>query len=307
MSDLRLELVNYLALRRSLGFKLERTGQLLDLFVGSLEAEGAEKITTELALAWATLPTDSDPSWHGARLLAVRGFAKYLATIDPESEVPPPDLLPARSRRAVPFLYSEADVTALMTRARSLRSPLRAATYETLIGLLWTTGMRVGEAISLERCDVELDEALLVVRHAKFDKSREVPVHRSTAAALRRYATLRDRHCPRPSSPSFFVSTTGTRLIYKNVHFVFHELVKDVSLVSTSPRCRARIHDLRHSFAIRAMTAIEGGDDAELARTRLSAYLGHFDVASTYWYLEATPELLGTAAARLEVWIRSSS
>lgn len=311
MSRLRLELSNYLALRRSLGFKLERSGQLLELFVSYLEAQGAERITTELALAWATAPVDTDPSWHGVRLAATRGFASYFATVDPQSQVPPADLLRAKSRRAVPFFYSKQDVTALMTKARSLRSPLVAANYETLIGLLWATGMRVGEAISLDRCDVDLDDALVVVRHTKFNKSREVPVHPTTATALLRYAKLRDLHCPRPSSPRFFVSTKGTGLIYKNVHYVFHELVKQVGLSSSVPRCRPRIHDVRHSFAVRVMTAIEereGPEAAEVARTRLSAYLGHFNVASTYWYLEATPELLETATARLETsLLRSDS
>jgi integrase len=246
MSALADALRDYLSMRRALGFKLDRTGQLLGGFVAHADRAGADHVTVELALAWATQPAGADPSWHGARLSAVRGFARYLSALDPTTQVPPPDVLPHRSRRRVPYLYSEAEIAALLAAARGLRSPLRAATYATLIGLLATTGMRVGEAIALDRDDVDLRHGLIVVRHSKFGKSRQLPLHPTTTRALGDYAATRDQLCPAPRTPAWLVSTTGTRLIYTNVHEVFHRLTGQAGLRPRSPRCRPRPHDLRH-------------------------------------------------------------
>ncbi|MGH2604624.1 MAG: tyrosine-type recombinase/integrase, partial [Dehalococcoidia bacterium] len=250
MTDLRRAAEDYLALRRSLGFKLASQGYLLESFVSYAEQAGASRITVELAVAWARLPSGRDPVWHARRLSAVRVFAKHLTALDPTTEVPPADLLPYHSRRAVPYLYTPAEIDALMAAARGIRSPLKAATYETVVGLLVVTGMRVGEAIALDRKDVDWKHRLLTVVDSKFGKSRELPLHASTVAVLRAYARRRDRLCPRPKDPSFFVSTTGTRLIYNNVHMGFHKLVRQVGLKPRSPRCRPRLHDVRHSFAV---------------------------------------------------------
>jgi integrase/recombinase XerD len=302
MSGLRDHLADYLALRRGLGFKLERPGQLLAGFVGYLEQAGAATVTTGHALAWATAPAGADPSWWRLRLAAVRPFAGYLAPLIPGTEVPPRGLLPGPvSRRAVPYLYSAAEITALMTAAGAIRTPLRAATCQTLIGLLAATGMRVGEAIGLDRADIDADGGLLTIRGAKFGKSRQLPLHPTTRHALAGYAQLRDREHPRPASPAFFLSVTGTRLIYKNVHRTFRQLTGAAGLQPQSAACRPRIHDLRHVFAVTALTRwyADGGDVA--ARLPLlSAWLGHADPAGTYWYLTGTPELLALAATRLD-------
>lgn len=301
MSELARSLKDYLAMRRALGFKLERTGDLLAQFVEYLDRIGAHRITTELAVAWATQPEKADPSWWGSRLRAVRPFARYLSTLDPSTEVPPADVLPFSYRRATPYLYSEADIASLMRAARAITSPLRASTYQTLVGLLVVTGLRVGEAIRLDRQDVDWANGLLTVRNSKFGKSREVALHASTVAALGDYASLRDRLCPRPSSGSFFVSTKGTRLIYENVHFTFHKLVSQAGLKRRSDRCRPRPHDLRHTFAVRTLLAwYREGADVQAVLPRLSTYLGHINPSTTYWYLSATPELLTLAGSRLE-------
>jgi integrase/recombinase XerD len=302
VSGLRAALAEYLQLRRAMGFTLERPASLLASFVAFAEAEGAARITAGLALAWATRPAGADPSWHAARLSAVRGFAQYLQALDPQTEVPPPGLLPGRSsRRAEPYLYSAADIAALMSAAQAIRSPLRAATYQALIGLLAVTGARVGEAIRLDRGDLDWGEGRLTVRHGKFGKSRQLPLHPTTAQALAGYAQLRDRHSPRPASPAFFISLTGTRLIYKNVHYTFHRLVQAAGLQPRSARCRPRIHDLRHSFAVATLISwYQDGRDTQPRLPLLSTYLGHVDPADTYWYLQAAPELLTLAAARLE-------
>jgi integrase/recombinase XerD len=302
MTGLPEALGDYLALRRSLGFKLERPGQLLADFVSFAERAGAPAITTELALAWATAPAGADPSWWRLRLAAIRPFARYLAAFIPGTEVPPAGLLPGPvSRRAVPYLYSPAEITALMTAATVIRSPLRAATCQALIGLLAVTGMRAGEAIRLDRPHADLQAGLLTIRQSKFGKSRQLPLHTTTTAALTRYAALRDRHCPRPATPAFFVSLTGTRLIYNNVHRTYHRLAAAAGLAPRSPQCRPRIHDLRHSFAVTTLLGwYQDGGDVAARLPLLSAWLGHTDPASTYWYLTGTPELLALAAARLQ-------
>lgn len=201
----------------------------------------------------------------------------------------------------MPYLYSPAEVTALMTAAGGIRTPLRAATYQTLIGLLAASGMRAGEAIGLDRGDLDSGQGLLTIRSAKFGKSRQLPLHPSALQALAGYAQLRDRECPRPASPAFFVSVTGTRLIYKNVHFTFHQLTKAAGLQPRSAACRPRIHDLRHAFAVTALARwYADGSDVAARLPLLSTWLGHADPAGTYWYLTGTPELLALAAARLD-------
>jgi integrase/recombinase XerD len=308
MTALRDHLEDYLTLRRSLGYKLDRPGQMLRGLVSYLEAAGAATITTAHALAWATEPASADPTWWRARLAAARGLARYLAPLVPGTEVPPPGLLPGpASRRAVPYLYSGAEVAALMTAARAIRTPLRAATYQTLIGLLAATGMRVGEAISVDRADLAAEQGLLTIRSGKFGKSRQLPLHASVLHALAGYACLRDSACRRPATPAFFVSVTGTRLIYKNVHRTFRQLTQAAGLQPRSAACRPRIHDLRHTFAVTALTRwhADGGDVA--ARLPLlSTWLGHADPAGTYWYLTGTPDLMAAAAARLEASSREA-
>lgn len=302
MNGLRGHLEDYLALRRSLGFKLERPGQLLAGFAGYLEEAGAATVTTGHALAWATAPAAADPSWWRLRLTAVRPFARYLAPRVPGTEVPPRGLLPGPvSRRAVPYLYSGAEVAALMTAAGAIRTPLRAATYQTLIGLLAATGMRAGEVIALDRDDLDPEQGLLTIRGSKFGKSRQLPLHPSALQALGSYAELRDSRRPRPATAAFFVSVTGTRLIYNNVHRTFHQLTQAAGLRPRSAACRPRIHDLRHAFAVTILTGwYADGGDVTARLPLLSAWLGHASPAGTYWYLTGTPELLALAAGRLE-------
>lgn len=300
MTDLRQALDDYLAIRRALGFKLQRVGQMLPGFVTYMEQAGAATITTELALAWAKQPAGG-AAWWRIRLRAVRGFARHVQNADPCTEVPPGDLLPAPPTRATPYLYSESDVGRLMTAARALASPLRAVTYETLVGLLATTGMRMGEAIRLDRADLDWDNGVLTVRSSKFGKSREVPLHPSTLGTLRAYQLRCDQLCPRPKAPSFFISTTGTRLDQPTVGATFVMLARQAGLRPRSLRCRPRPHDLRHSFAVRTLLNwYRAGDNVESKLPLLSTYLGHVSPASTYWYLTAAPELLALASKRLE-------
>lgn len=300
MSSLRQALVDYLAVRRALGYRLKRAEKLLAQFLTYLEGRGEERLRTETALAWATLPTRGGRSWWASRLSLVRGFAAHLHAIDPATEVPPTDLLPWRPRRATPYLYSDADVGALIATAAALRTPHRVATYRTLIGLLAVTGMRVGEAIALDRGDFDASHGLLIVRHGKFGKSRELPLHPSTADALRRYLRRRDRPRSAASTPALLVSTAGTRLLHCNVQWTFRGLVRRADLTPRSASCRPRLHDMRHSFAVRTvLDGYRGGGDPGARLALLSTYLGHVDPGKTYWYLSAAPELLELAGTRL--------
>jgi len=301
MSALAQAVDEYLALRRALGYKLEAHGRLLPQFVAFLDQRQASVITTALALAWATEPARGSVVWWHQRLAVVRGFARYLQASDPRHEVPPADALPAKFRRAVPYLYSEAEIEALMRAASRIRSPLTGATLQTLIGLLAVTGMRVGEAIALDRPDVELPEERLTVLCGKNGHSREVALHPTTVAALDVYARVRDELCPRPKDPSFLITSTGGRLHRGTVWHEFDRLRRTVGLDRDTLGCRARIHDIRHAFVVRTLLGWYREDrDVEAALPLLSTFLGHVHPSDTYWYFEGTPQLLALAAERLE-------
>ncbi|MBW1689033.1 MAG: tyrosine-type recombinase/integrase [Deltaproteobacteria bacterium] len=300
MSDLHQILQDYLSVRRSLGFKLEREGSLLPAFVTFLDKSGSAVITSALALAWAKQPAAATTYWWAARLSMVRTFARYAHTLDPRTEIPPHDVLPRNRPRLQPYIYSDADVAALMAATCRISDPFRAHTYRTLLGLLASTGMRVGEAINLDRTDLEPEEGIITVRDGKFGKSREVPLHPTSLEAIEDYAKHRNRCLSRPVSSAFFLSLAGSRLFYQNVHETFLRLVRWAGLTDRKPR-RPRIHDLRHTFAVRTITdAYRAGLDVERQLPALSTYLGHVNPSSTYWYLSAVPELLGAAAGRLE-------
>lgn len=293
-------LEDYLRIRRRLGFELKSDQLLLENFVAFLERAGAERITTELALMWARLPVDARPHRWRQRLGIVRGFARYLATIDPDSEIPSKDLLPARQPRVAPYIYSPAEIGALIEAAGGLTPPLRAASHQTVIGLMATTGLRLGEALGLDREDVDLVDAALHVR-ARQTKQREVPLHPTTTEALREYARQRDRRWPTPQTPAFFLNARGGRLTKSEFNHRFAKLIGHVGLEGRGERVRPRPHDLRHTFAVRTLLDwYHAGEDIDRRMPLLSTFLGHVDPASTYWYLEAVPELMALISARLE-------
>jgi integrase len=303
MSTLGVAVSDYLALRRSLGYKLAAHHRLLPQFVEFLERRHQTVITTDLALEWASQPAGSVVWWH-QRLAVVAGFARYLRASDSRHEVPPVDLLPAKFRRAIPYLYSESDVAALMGAARGIRSPLKAATYETLVGLLSVTGMRIGEAIGMDRGDVVLPELLLTIRHGKNGRSREVALHPTTVTALDAYAQLRDELCLRPMGSSFLVTSSGRRLDRGTVWHEFDRLRRCCGLDRETLGRQARVHDFRHSFVLRTLISWYQQDlDVEAHLPLLSTFLGHVHPSDTYWYYEAAPQLLALAAQRLDdIW-----
>jgi integrase/recombinase XerD len=301
MSSLREALSDYVRVRRALGFVCEREVPELERFVEFLEHAGAQRITIELALGWARIPQGVHPYVWRKRLGTVRGFARYLATIDPDSEIPPTDLLPGRQPRLIPHIYTPEEIVALMIAARGLKWPLRAATFETVIGLLASTGLRLREALALDRSDVDLEHGVLLVHGANHKKQREVPLHPSTTAALERYALQRDRLCPSPGLPAFFL-TTRNRRVTKSVFWpTFAKLVAHAGLQGRGQRPRPRPHDLRHTFAVRTLLEwSHAGEDVERKLPVLSTYLGHVELESTYWYLQSVPELIALVSERLD-------
>ncbi|WP_158250871.1 tyrosine-type recombinase/integrase [Cryobacterium sp. Y82] len=272
-------------------------------FIGFLRENGAGHVTTELAVAWATQPANTSPVWWRQRLGFVRGFAEYLRNIDPDIEVPPRGLLPARYQRIAPYFYSAAEIDSVMEAARSLNPPLRAATYETLIGLLSVTGLRRGEALALNRDDLDLKQLSLVIRQAK-GGGRTVPLQETTVRALQRYFDCIDRVFSAPMSPVLFVSIRGTRLNKNSINATFPHLIDTAGLAGWGQRARPRLHDLRHSFAVRQLIDWnEQHVDVDARRPLLSAVLGHSNPESTYWYLQGAPELFTLVGQRLEEFL----
>jgi integrase/recombinase XerD len=298
MTVLEQHLDEYLQLRRTLGHKLGHAHRYLPRFVTFLDERGAEFVTIEAALAWSLAPAVPVGSVVPAdRMMIVRGFARYLSGIDPRTEVPPAGTIrhPHRWRR--PFIYSDADVLAMIEQARLvIAQPLRSATYQTLIGLLAITGLRIGEALRLNRDDLDRAEGVLRIRESKFGKSRLVPLHASTVEALERYDHTRHQLLPDPATESLFVSLRGTRVIYATV-WPEHRRLCELAGVGAGWDVMPRIHDHRHSMAVKTLLGwYQDGLDVPSRIGWLSTYLGHREPRYTYHYLSAAPDLLAHAA-----------
>jgi len=301
MTTLRTHVDEYLALRRSLGYKLRRDGFLLADFATYHEQTGHATVTAQMMLAWAQQAADATPNWRYRRLGVVRHFAIYLSGIDPTQEIPPSDLLPARAHRPTPYIYSHADVLNLIATARNLPNNWQRTTLPTIVGLLAVTGMRVGEALNLDRTDVDWSDGLLVLRGTKFGKSREVVLHPTVVQALRTYDCQRRMIVPHPKAPAFFLSTTGLRIHYQTFCQLYLDLVRRVGLEAPFAGCLPQAHGLRHTFAVNTLLSWHrAGIDVSERMHLLSTYLGHGDPVHTYWYLSAVPELMTLVAERLE-------
>jgi integrase/recombinase XerD len=304
MSELRDALEEYLAVRRHLGFALRLPASLLRNFVSFLEANEATYITRALAVHWAEQPRDAQSATWACRLGMVRRFARWRSVTDPRTEIPPDGLLPYCYHRNPPYIYSDEEIERLLAAAAELPSAngLKACSYATLFGLLAVTGLRVSEALMLDRADVDLEEGILVIRRTKFGKSRLVPLHRSTRDVLERYDEQRTLVFPRPATPAFFLSERGGRITEWSARYTFAKLSQRIGLrAAAKGHGRGpRIHDMRHRFAAHTLLQwYRTGVDVERELPRLATYLGHVHVNETYWYLEAVPELLQLATKRL--------
>ncbi|MCY4559427.1 MAG: tyrosine-type recombinase/integrase [Chloroflexi bacterium] len=307
MNTLREAVHEYLRLRRILGFKLHQTGNGLLDFVTFMEQRQAPFITECLALDWATQPVNVLPSRWATRLTYVRVFARYRKASDPRTEIPSPELLPHKAERAKPYLYSDEEICSLLQAALSMsfrykECALLPWTYYCLFGLLSVTGLRLGEALNLALADVDLDAALLTARRAKHERSRLVPLHTSTCEVLAEYIARRERHWRgRAVSSWLFVSSRGNQHDSRTVQRTFKRLSRQIGLGGTGERRGPRLHDMRHTFATTTLVNCYRRDqDPERLLPVLSTWLGHVLVRDTYWYLEASPELMREAMTRLE-------
>ena len=306
-ADLHNHLDRYLELRRALGFQMRIEGRLLQDFATFLQGRTlAEPLIAQAAIDWACSRGGSE--WQAKRLSIARCFLVHLRAHFPDVEVPPPGIIPSGAR-PTPYIYSEAQILALMNEAQALKpaGSLRPQTYAALIGLLASCGLRPGEAVRLRRADVELDSQppRLVVRETKFRKSRLVPIDASTAEALRSYATTRKQLGFDDLSPSFFVAEGGSPLAYSTVGRTFHGIAsRCLTIHPTAGRHGPNLRCLRHTFAVRRILEwYTRGLDVHKYLPHLSVYLGHAKPKHTYWYLTATPELLSTAGSRFESFV----
>jgi len=303
MSELQTALQEYLNIRRQLGFKLRDEGTILPKFVFFVEQEGSSFITRNLALRWAMQPKDVLPARWADRLRMVRLFAQYQSATDSRTEIPPQGLLPYYYHRKAPYIYRDEEIKQLLEAAKHLPSKigLRPYTYYTLFGLLAVTGMRMSESVSLQCKDIDLTQGILTIVQTKFGKSRLLPLHPSTQRVLQQYECRRDRICPNPRDPNFFLSDSGTRLTGCNVRHTFVKLSRQIGLRGPHASHGPRLHDLRHAFAVRTILNWYRKDiDVERQLPKLATYLGHTHVNDTYWYLSAVPELMQLAMNRME-------
>ena len=299
---------NYLSERRRLGYHLRSPGHALQSFAHYIDGLGLEgALTVEVMAAWARrAKTHGDnPATRARRLKLLRPFARYLQQFDPRTEVPDDTVFGRIGQRLAPHIYTEQEIVDLLAAARRVEPDLRGATYETLFGLLASTGLRVSEAVHLMDRDADLKSGILTVRETKFAKSRHVPLHPSTVEALGRYRALRNRHVSVTEETPFFVGSRGRRrgsaLGLRQVHRVFQRLRELLVWVNRGAHAAPRIHDLRHTFVVRRVLLWHAqGVDIDQAMLALSTYIGHAKVTDTYWYLTGVPELMALAAQRFD-------
>lgn len=300
MTGLRGQVRDYLALRRAMGFKMEKYGLLLDSLAGYLEAAGLETVTVQAAAEWAMLPQGVQPDRWRQRLDAARGFARYLSASDPAAEIPPMGMLAVRRNRHQPYIFTGQEIRTIMEASGQHRWHMPAVTYPALFGLIAATGVRVGEALALDDAGVDLDGAMITILNSKYGKSRRIPVDVTVAGALRDYQERRRALRPAPKAPALFISGWGDRLARHQAEAEFRRVLA-VTGIGAGAVHSPRIHDLRHSMAVRTLAGwYRDGGDVAARMPLLSAYLSHVSPVSTYYYLHAVPELLALAAQRLE-------
>lgn len=303
MSRLRTAAEDYLTMRRTLGFKLTSQGRLLLEFIDYCEQHQLDQVHADVALRWATNPANGgqDRVYHARRLMVVRIFARHLAAIDPATEIPPTDVLPYHYRRVTPHVFTTEQIDKLMVAAARLQPAMRAATWHTLLGLLAVSGMRISEACNLNVDDIDEGSGAVRIVNSKFNKSRQVWLHPTTLEALADYRRQRQTLCPSSTTPALLINSCGRRLNAGNATHTFAELVNTAGIVARPGQRRPRLHDIRHSVAVwTLMDFYRDGGDVQARLPLLSTWLGHIDPKSTYWYLQAVPELLTLAASRLE-------
>lgn len=307
MSKLQQGVNQYLTIRRALGFQLNSPARVLQRFVRFAESENAESITIDLIHRWSKQPSTAQPATWGQNYGIVRGFADWYSATDCHTEVLPKGLLPYQYRRQKPYIYSDNEIARIIQATAQLPSTrgLRGLTYSTFFALMACTGMRISEALALDRDDVDLENGILTIRHAKFGKSRLLPLHSTSSHALSKYAMQRDRALGSVNTPAFFLSNRGKRITEWSARYTFARISQQVGIRPLASGQRhgrgPRPHDLRHRFAVRVLIGwYRAGYNVEAELPRLATYLGHVHIHDTYWYIEGVPELLQLATERLQ-------
>lgn len=304
MTSLREGIVEYLELRRALGFRLKQDEVKLGDFADFVEQHNAAHITAKLAVEWARRPSSDDPNYRAGRLRVVRSFARYRILSDPRTEIPATDLLPRRKIIFQPYIFREDEIARILEESLQPRggtTPFTCLGRHTIYGLISVTGMRVGEVLNLDLGDVDLDQGVITIRNAKFGKSRLAPVHETTRGALQRYREERDAFLGGRTVDAFFVSAQGGRIVHTTLDLAFRRLTTRLGLRSASDSRGPRLHDLRHTMAVEVLRrCYSTGADPERQLPALSTYLGHTQLSYTYWYLHQNPELMAEAVARLQ-------
>lgn len=306
MKELRLSVEEYIELRRSVGFDIRCQAGILRDFARFAEKQRATFVTIDLVLEWAKESRTCLPSTIARRVSVIRRFARWLSASDPRTQVPPEGLFPFRFQRKRPYIYSDRDLKRILRGFDRLRSVsgLRCLTCKTIIALVAVTGMRISEALALDRDDVDLEQGVVTIRRTKFAKSRLVPLHETTRRALAAYAEKRDGLARDADAQGFFIAENGRRLTPWSLQYCFARVCQLVGVRKRMDGYKhgrgPRIHDLRHRFAATTLLNWYRSDvDVERELPKLSTYLGHAQPSHTYWYLEALPELLQLATERL--------
>lgn len=303
-NTMRVKVERYLEHRRHAGFQLRIEGQQLLRFARFAEQSDHQgPLTIDLAARWASSSQRASPLTAPRRIEVLRGFARYCQRFEPDTEVPPLRLFGRGHRRVTPHIYTDEEIRALLAATAQLHPTggLRGACCRTLFGLIAATGLRVSEATGLERPDVDFKRSVLLIRGAKFGKTRWVPMHPTTTGAMRRFAQLRDRDPKAVRLKPFFVGDYGRRAGTANIEYAFRLLRQGLRWTARGGHPAPRIQDLRHTFVCRTLQRwYESGVDVDQRMLALSTYVGHARVTDTYWYVTATPELMAIAAQRFE-------
>lgn len=304
---------NYLSEQRRLGFGLRTTGYSIMSFARYIDGlNSQEPLTVEIMMDWARQDqgnTGKTSTW-ARRLKHLRSFCRYLQQFEPRTEVPDDSVFGRIGQRLAPHIYSEQEIIDLLAAAHKLDSfipGLRGATYETLFGLIASTGLRISEALHLLDLDVDLKLGMLTIRQTKFAKSRHVPIHPSTIEVLKQYRSKRNLYIAATEDTPFFISTRGRRLgqqlSMEQAHRVFISLRNQLGWINRGAHHGPRIHDLRHTFVVRRVLLWQAqGLDIDQQMLALSTYVGHTNVTNTYWYLTGIPQLMAVAAEKFEVF-----
>ena len=308
--SLQARIDDYLAERRRQGFHLRSRATFLSSFARFVESNRHRgPLTAELMAEWIRAAKDGhgDAGTWARSWGRLRHFICYLQQFEPDTEVPETSLFGPEPGRVAPHIYREGEIDALLVAAHSLgpTGSLRPFTYETLFGLMASTGLRVSEAIHLRDEDVDLKLGMLTIRQTKFAKSRQLPIHSSTVKALARYRKQRERHLPATVGMPFLIGSRGRRLGLplgeRQAHRVFTGLREGLGWINRGGHEAPRLHDLRHTFAVRRLVRwYSDGTDVDQKMLALSTYMGHAEIFYTYWYLTAVPELMAIAAGRCE-------